>query len=164
MPQSGRRYSISMYSIKSEMIVVRKKLLSLGIIVLLLFVFGCCKFFTRNRNDAKLQAVLSILKTIHLYEGSSEVNTYASSKELFANAGKTYKCKVTYEELKNFYLKRLQTLGWTLFRERKLTDWGQDEGGHELTFRKGDYSVVIEYAGEKANARWDYGVTVRWDN
>lgn len=65
-----------------------------------------------------------------------------------------------------FYATQLKQTGWLLTKERTLKDgWSQDLGGRELRFEKGQYSIAIEYIGDKAvNPDWEYAVSVAWDD
>ena len=44
-----------------------------------------------------------------------------------------------------------------------MTDWFRDFGGRQLTFRKDQYSIVIEYRGDKEpNPDWNYAIDIEW--
>ncbi|MGH9929179.1 MAG: hypothetical protein ACREA9_08125 [Pyrinomonadaceae bacterium] len=77
-----------------------------------------------------------------------------------ASIGRSFRCQASYDDVKRFYSERLGQDGWELADERQLKDWGRDVGGREIKFRKGDYQVVIGYAGERANYGWDYGIDI----
>jgi hypothetical protein len=123
-----------------------------------------CKRYSPNRDDAKLKEVLHLWESIPIYPGCSQVDQHHYSKDYFATVSKGYKCDVTYDQVKGFYLLGLEGAGWTLVRERELGWWFGEERHRELTFRNGEYWVILEYAGEKANAGWAYGVTVKWES
>jgi hypothetical protein len=46
-------------------------------------------------------------------------------------------------------------------KEKRLSDWGVDRGGRELRWRKGEYELSIQYAGD-ANRDWDYAIGISW--
>lgn len=46
-------------------------------------------------------------------------------------------------------------------KEKRLSEWGRDRGGSELKWRKGEYGLSIEYAGD-ANRDWDDGISISW--
>ena len=115
-----------------------------------------------NRDNARFQEVEKLFQAIPIYPGSEEVDTSSSSKDRIARLGKVFKANASYDELERFYIDNLSGLGWHLESERQVKDWWSDLGGRELRFRDGEYYVSIEYAGEKADYGWNYGVSVGW--
>jgi len=91
-----------------------------------------------------------------------EVSNSTSSGFGKAFVSKSFRSKASYDEVKRFYVEHLTQEGWQLVEERNLKDWDRDLGGRELGFRRGDYEVTIEYAGEKAKRGWDYGIGIGW--
>jgi hypothetical protein len=89
-----------------------------------------------------------------------EVDTSTGSGFGKAFISRTFRCKTSYEVVKGFYLERLGEDGWQFAGERQLKDWGRDVGGRELKFRRGEYEATIDYAGEKADYGWDYGIGI----
>lgn len=85
-----------------------------------------------------------------------------TSKPTNAHVSRKYRCGAGYDAIKQFYLQTLTQSGWEFVGERELYQWGDSVGGKALDFRKGEYKVVIEYAGEMANKGWDYSVAVVW--
>jgi hypothetical protein len=88
-----------------------------------------------------------------------------SSFQLKAELGlvpKYFKASMPFDNVKEFYIQRLTPGGWTLVKERRMTDWFRNFGGRELTFRKEQNSLVIEYAGERADNQWDYAIGLEW--
>jgi hypothetical protein len=120
------------------------------------------KLYSPNRDDERLKEVEQLFRAIPIYPGSEEVTTSSSSKDRIARLGKVYKTNASYDELKGFYTDSLTRLGWQPERERQIKDWWSDLGGRELRFRDGEYYISIEYAGEKANYGWNYGISVGW--
>ena len=115
-----------------------------------------------NRDDLKLKEVKELFQQISVYQGSEEVDTSLTSKERIAQAGALYRSNASYQELRDFYVKSLASLGWRLEEERVVKDWWSDLGGRELTFRDGEYYVSVQYAGEKAEYGWNYSISVGW--
>lgn len=91
-----------------------------------------------------------------------EVNNSTASGLGKAFVSKSFRCKTSYDEVKRFYLDRLSQDGWQFASERQLKDWERDLGGRELEFRRGNYVVTIQYAGEKADYGWEYGIGIGW--
>lgn len=138
----------------------------LGIMVVYSFAYFC-KQNSPNKDDAKLKEVERLYARLPIYPDFQEVEGTSSSfsKDLLASIGKSYKSKASYDDVKAFYVEKLRALGWQSWEERNLTSWGRDLGERELTFRNGQYSVIIEYSGDKAsNPDWNYGINVSWND
>lgn len=97
-----------------------------------------------------------------LYPGMLEVDNSTASGFGKAYISRGFRCKASYDDVKRFYLERLTKDGWQLSSERPLKEWGHDLGGWELEFRRGDYEATIDYAGERADYEWDYGIGIGW--
>ena len=91
-----------------------------------------------------------------------EVNSATISSTGKAYVSKTFRSRASSDDVKRFYLERLSQNGWKIVDERQLKNWGRDVGGRELKFRRGDYEVTIEIAGEKSDYGWDYGIGIGW--
>ena len=120
---------------------------------------GC---FSSKEDAAKLDETKKIWTALPIYPGMQE--SYSSTTSGFGKAliSKHFQSKAGYEEVRRFYLDRLTQNGWKLSGEKQIKDWGRDFGGHELYFRKGDFHIAIEYAGERADYGWDYGISAGW--
>lgn len=132
------------------------KLLAL---LLSLMIVSC---FSPAQDRARLMEVNRIWSAFPLYVGMVEVNNSTASGFGKAYVSKTFRCKATYDDVKRFYVEHLSQDGWQLVGERQRKDWERDLGGRELEFRRGDYKVTIEYAGEKSDYEWDYGIGIGW--
>ena len=151
---------------RCRLIMVSARLWRLVIVVMLIIMLGfaarMCKEHSPNRGDAKLKDVETLFAAVPIYPGSREIRTSWSSKDRVAGLGKVYKSDASYEELRHYYVDVLAQVGWHLEHERHVTSWWQDLGGRELRFRQDDYYTSIEYAGERANYGWDYGISLGW--
>jgi hypothetical protein len=133
--------------------------------VWLLSLFFCLitiSCFSPTQDRARLDEVKRIWTTIPLYPGMVEVDNSQTSGFGKAYISRGFRCKASYEDVKRFYLERLQQHGWNFVGERHLKDWEQDLGGRELKFRREGYEVTIEYAGERADSGWNYGIGIGW--
>jgi hypothetical protein len=79
-----------------------------------------------------------------------------------AMVSKTFRSDARYDDVRRFYVERLEQDGWKIHAEKPLKDWGRDFGGYEIRLRKGDLTIAIEYAGQNADYGWDYGIGVSW--
>ena len=132
-------------------------------LVVILCLLASCKQFSPNKNDVKLKEVEKLYTNLPIYQGFRETWSGSVSKSMLASVGKHYKSDARYEDVKGFYVAKLIPEGWQLTKEIPLKDWSEDRGGRQLTFRKEEYSVVIEYSGDKAvDPDWNYGIDVGW--
>jgi hypothetical protein len=90
-----------------------------------------------------------------------ETRSESSSDGRKAYQGKYYRSIAPYDDVKRFYLEKLEGHAWVFETEKELSAWGRDRGGRELKWRKGEYDLSIEYAG-KANQDWDYAISISW--
>jgi len=141
---------------------VKKILLGLLIVAVVCLWAYFAKKNSPNRDDARLYEVRQLYSQLALPADFKETGSSFHSKTELALESKYFSSKSKYEDVKAFIVQHLTPAGWTLLEERLMTDWGRDLGGRQLKFRKGEYWIVIEYAGEKARDQWDYGVTVEW--
>ncbi|HBB88251.1 MAG TPA: hypothetical protein DC047_11605 [Blastocatellia bacterium] len=116
-----------------------------------------------NRGDAKLKEIESMYSQLPIYPDFQEVAHNFSSKDVSVMTGKSYMSSAKYADIRSFYSDRLSASGWQLTNERNMKDWWRDFGGRQLTFRKGQYSIVIEYRGDKKpNPDWNYVIDFEW--
>ena len=137
----------------------------LGVVlaVAILVPLTSCKRYSPNRDDVKLKEVERLYNALPIYVGFQAIAGSSYSKSMLASISKSYRSDARYDDVKNFYSARLIPEGWQLSKERNLKDWSRDYGGRELTFEKGEYSVVIEYRGDKAiDPDWNYAIGVGW--
>lgn len=121
-------------------------------------------FFSPKEDRAKLEETKRIWATFPLHPAMQEVHSHTQSGFGKATIGKNFRCNERYENVRSFIVERLIQNGWKLNSERHLKDWGKDVGGIELEFQKADFEINIQYAGEKSDYGWDYGISVKWNN
>jgi hypothetical protein len=116
-----------------------------------------------NKGDAKLKEIEAIYSQLPIYPDFHEVAHSFISKADSALTDKSYTSSARYADVRSFYSDRLSASGWQLTNERNMKDWWRDLGGRQLTFRKGQYSIVIEYRGDKEpNPDWNYVIDFEW--
>lgn len=116
-----------------------------------------------NRDDAKLSEIRQLYSTLPVPPGLKERGSSFQSKADGALVETYFDSSSAYEEVKAFYLRELINRGWKMSSESPMKDWGRDFGGRRLEFRRAEYSLVIQYAGERDD-QWDYAVTLLWKN
>ena len=137
----------------------------LATVLIFAALYGIVYFWKRhsaNKDDAKLEDVRRLYAALPLYPGFKEVNSSYESKVTLVHLDKTFVSDAPYDQVKSFYIDKLSKAGWRRTGERKMKDWWRDFGGRELTFRKGEYSIVIEYSGERTDTDWTYAVSLDW--
>ena len=120
---------------------------------------GC---WSPKEDAAKLEEIKSIWARLPLYPGMQETDSSTTSGYGKALVSKKFRSDAQYEDVKRFYIERLEPDGWKIDGEKQLKDIGSDFGGYEIRFRKGDIALAIEYAGPRANYGWQYGIGVSW--
>ena len=125
---------------------------------------ACCVAISCNQltPQSELDEVQAIWGKLPLYPGMVEVEQSNASGFDKVYISKSFKSSASYEDVKQFYVEYLTNENWKLFRERELKEWGRNLGGRQVEFRKGKYDLTIEYAPDKANHGWNYGISVSW--
>jgi hypothetical protein len=79
------------------------------------------------------------------------------------NAGLTYfyRSPARYEDVKAYYIRLLLPKGWSNPREEEVPKWFVKDGSKALTFRRGEYSIEVEYDAA-SGAEVPYSVDFGW--
>ena len=117
-----------------------------------------------NADGVKIREIEAIWNTMPHFAGMEEVDNSKSSTGTKAHVSKGFRSTAKFDEVREFYVKRLSDAGWQLVEDRKMYDWWRDLGGHYLAFRKAEFKLSIQYAGEKVDYGWDYGIGVYWSD
>ena len=139
-----------------------KRKFTVGLAWLLLsLVFSGC--WSAKEDAAKLAEIQSVWARLPSYPGMQETGSSTTN----AGGGKALVSKkfnsdARYEDVKRFYVEYLERDGWKVVAEKQLNDLGSDFGGYEISFRKGDLNLGIEYAGPSADYGWVYAIGVSW--
>jgi hypothetical protein len=72
-----------------------------------------------------------------------------------------YRCSCRYNEVKNFYVTALTARGWMLRSEEDVPKWFTRDGSKALTFKRGEYTIEVEYDAA-ANAAVPFSVAFAW--
>lgn len=116
-----------------------------------------------NRDDAQLYKLQQLYSTLPVAPGLTQRGSSFQSKAESALVENYFDSSVPFDEVKSFYYRELGKRGWLLNEEEKVTDWGRDFGGRTVKFRKEQYSLTIEYAGNRDD-QWDYAISLTWKN
>jgi hypothetical protein len=137
----------------------RKFIVGLAWIFLSLLFSGC---WSAKEDAAKLEEIKSVWARLPPYPGMQETNSLTTSGYGKAIVSKKFRSDARYDDVRRFYVERLEQDGWKIDGEKQLKDLGSDFGGYEIRFRKADLSIAIEYAGQSADYGWQYGIAVSW--
>jgi hypothetical protein len=133
-----------------------------GLLIITLGNLSC--FFSPKEDREKLEETKRIWAAFPLHPAMQELHSNVQSGLGKAYISKTFRCDEKYEIVRSFYMERLTQNGWKANSEKQLSDWGKDVGGIELEFQKAEFQINIQFAGERADYGWDYGITIGWDN
>ena len=74
-----------------------------------------------------------------------------------------YLTKLSYSEIRAYYDQELGKQGWRFARESEVKYDGQDYGGRERFYCKGNYTADLQYAGrQEKDFGWTYAFTLSW--
>jgi hypothetical protein len=116
-----------------------------------------------NRDDVKLKELRELAAKTPIYPGFYEVWETSSSRNINAGLYKSYRSSASYDDVKRFYSEILLTKGWTILEERDLKSFLVTHEWKELTFKKDDLSISIEYIGrDSIDQQYNYSVSYSW--
>jgi hypothetical protein len=115
-----------------------------------------------GEDTKKLPELQRIAAETPVFPGCSEMGSRHMGKR--ENAGLTYfySSSANYEEVKKFYISALVPKGWSYPTEQSVPKWFIDDGSKALTFRKGEYTIEVEYDAAK-EARVPFSVDFGWE-
>jgi hypothetical protein len=133
-----------------------------GLLASVFLLLAACKQLSPNKNDVMLKEVEVIASALPVHPSFQQTWSGSTSKSMLASVGRHYKSTARYDEVKNFYLTQLQNDVWKLKEDRELVS---SSGARVLTFSKEQYSIAIEYSGDKAvDPDWNYAINVTWNS
>jgi hypothetical protein len=113
----------------------------------------------RSEQATKWSALGGIFAEVPIYPDFQATAPNAFSKDLLASLGKSYNSRARYPEVRAFYIEKLGAMGWQLTQETNHKYWWRRPAEHQLTFHKGNYSVVIKYREHRTNdSDWNYAI------
>jgi hypothetical protein len=103
-----------------------------------------------------LETLQQLAAETPVYPGFSQIGSTDVIKNGRGTLALFYQSPANYSEVRAFYIKELTTRGWRVDEER--TYGGNTVG---ITFRKGEYSIVVNYSSPR-DQNWDYALNYRW--
>jgi len=136
---------------------------SLPLLLVVIVYAGINPWWAPDKSMVKA-ALYEEFNAIQIMPGAfADEDTNFGEKDISMLIGCVYTTNSSYAEIKDFYDTQLKKLGWQFVGEEKVYDWGHDYGGKELHYKKGNFTATLQYAGEKANYGWTYGLDIGWE-
>jgi hypothetical protein len=133
------------------------------LLLAVLSVFSCGRN-GENVNGSKYATIQNLWSAVPLCDGATKVEESWKSQASHAYISKTFTCSnFSAHNLEESYKKNLTAQGWQFLSEKRATRWFRETDGAELRFRKGDYVLTFEDAGDDSRMSWHYGITISWD-
>jgi len=78
--------------------------------------------------------------------------------------GLSYKTSLSYSEIRRHYDLELAKYGWKFQKEINVIYRGEDSGGKEAFYSKGEYTATLQFAGKRefSEMGWNYGLDLSW--
>ena len=131
-----------------------KILPALAFVAVFLLIVDYAKQNSPNRDDAQLKELEQIASSVPTFSDFRSVGMQTSSRAMDAGIYKYYRSSASYTEIKDFYTAELSQRGWFLV-----------EDSRSLEFRKDDYLIAVEYAGNiSKSSDWNFAVSFVWRN
>ena len=136
----------------------------IGVVVVAIFAI----LFVRAQLILKPQAIQhhgsleAAWRSIHHPDGAVLRDEHNSRRSAHVLVGGSFNAPFSYRDLRAHYDGALAAIGWRFRSERPLRDWGRDLGGQIATYCNGDEAATLQFAGERANYGWTYGLDFTW--
>lgn len=102
-------------------------------------------------------------QAVPLYSGMTEVNSSFTSTASQAIIVKKYQCQASFNDVKEFYMERLQQTGWRFIKDEEIKDRGRIREERLLQFQQNGYQLLIQFAGTRsAELGWDYAIEISY--
>ena len=138
--------------------------------IVFMIAFFAFEFYQFKVNETKAQKTQVELenefRAIQPLPQANLAGYHAFHKPNTALAEGEYQTKLTYSEIRAYYDSELVKHGWKFQREENVIYRGQNTGGKEAFYSKGQYTASIQYAGqlEQADFGWNYTLGLSWDS
>jgi hypothetical protein len=145
-----------------------KKTFSSGLIYvicvgILLLTVSTCRNSGSESDVVKIEEISKLFADVPVHPGKSEIKSDKTMEGGKAAVIKTYKSDAPFEEIREYYVKRLSEKGWRLAAERELKDRGRIYGERIVEFQKGRFVLSVQYAAERRETLgWDYALRIAY--
>jgi hypothetical protein len=119
---------------------------------------GC---LLRPEQQAKLRELRQLAAETPKFPDFEQVDYSDISKAENTVVAYFYRSSASYDEVKSFYTDALLSRGWTSAQEEPLAKWSKDDGSRRLSFRKGKYTIHLEYDSSPVSD-WKFAVDYGW--
>jgi hypothetical protein len=141
------------------------KIKIINLVLLMLLCLSGCFPYPNNDNPKAIRIESELkdeLNSIQQFPNATLKSSNSSHKDKLAAVWSTYITNYKYEDIRKYYDVELAKHGWQFVKEVNDKDWGKDLGGKSAYYRKGEYVLTLQYAGDKANNGWTYGIDLSW--
>jgi hypothetical protein len=126
-------------------------------------IFWVYQFRVNGPKASEAQTELETeFRSIKTLPGSTALFYHATNSPGQALVSDTYRTNLTFADVRRFYDAELTRHGWSFYLEEPMTEWGKDLGGKSARYCKGSYRADLQWAGERANHRWDYAFSMSY--
>lgn len=115
-----------------------------------------------ERSKAMQAKLESDFKALPSFPRATKVGESTGRKSGHGIFGASYSTSATLPEIRAYYDSILLPRGWHLAYEKPLREWGKDLGGYSINYKRDDFTVSLQYAGQRAQHGWDYALTLSW--
>lgn len=114
-----------------------------------------------REQQAKLQELRQLAAETPKFLDFQQVDYSDISKSENTVVAYFYRSSASYDEVKRFYTDALLSRGWTSVQEEPLTKWFKEDGSRRLSFKKGKYTIHVEY-DSSPESNWKFAVDYGW--
>jgi hypothetical protein len=149
---------------RNDQAISKRTIYIIGLALLVMFI-GFVFYHTKGlttEGTVKKEALMVEYNLLQQLPGAirNDLSSYNKTTSALVSAG--YRSSKSYNEIRSFYIAEAEKNGWIFISEETVRGGGQDLGGKTIYFRKGDYTLSIQYAGAKADYGWDFAVGLSW--
>ncbi|HEY3026626.1 MAG TPA: hypothetical protein VGJ55_10795 [Pyrinomonadaceae bacterium] len=133
------------------------------------FLPGCSVLDRATAERQARQKQEAIEKEFHLIQPpSGALPTSANVRFVHKNdrrvVGLSYKTDLSYPAIRRHYDAELARHGWKFQRGINVIYRGEDSGGKEAFYSKGEYTAILQFAGERElnEMGWNYVLDLSW--
>jgi len=122
-------------------------------------------FFTYNlvqgtNGKRMLPSLKQELSAVAIPDSDRVFKEYELYKSTHALVGRALWSEARWDDLRQFYIAQLQTLGWKHVASSNLKEWRKDVGSKAETFKKGNYTAELYYRGPSSRNDWTYTLDI----
>ncbi len=158
---SKTEHRISMANSDSEAANRKINLVLFSIIIAIILFFTVRDIINLPAEKVKLAILKQEFKQIKSAPGSEIISQHYNAYPGKTGVTITYSTSMSDKDIQDFYNNELLNKGWYLTDEEKVYDWWRDLGGKIFTYNKLNFTLSIEYSGDRKGYGWVYDILLR---